>query len=216
MIINASLNEVEIEKLFRKLRLHRKVIEYTIVDNKEIILSICMYRTLLENDYKTSIEHQRRSNHNMKVIKKEVLKLLDVGVIYLIFDSEWVSPIQVVPKKGGMTIIKNEKNELIPTRIVTGWRMCIDYRKLNREIRKDHFPLPFIDRMLKRLAKHSYIFFIWMDILVSIKSPYILVTKKRLDVLVPMVLLLTEEYLSVFVTPPRLSNFTRHQSFLTR
>ena len=66
-----------------------------------------------------------------EVVKKEVMKLLDAGIIYPISDSKWVSPVQVVPKKGGMTVVKNDKNELIPTRIVTGWRMCIDYRRLN-------------------------------------------------------------------------------------
>jgi hypothetical protein len=96
-----------------------------------------------------------------EVVKKEVLKLLKAGVIYPVSNSEWVSPVQVVPKKGGMTVIHNEKNELIPQRMVTGWRMCIDYRKLNKANRKDHFPLPFIDEMLERLANHS--FFCYLD-----------------------------------------------------
>ena len=87
-----------------------------------------------------------------EVVRKEVLKLLEVGIIYPISDSKWVSPVQVVPKKGGMTMIYNEKNELIPTRTITGWRMCIDYRKLNTTTRKDHFPLPFMDQMLERLT----------------------------------------------------------------
>jgi hypothetical protein len=77
-----------------------------------------------------------------EVVKKEVLKLLIVGVIYLVSDSEWVSPVQVVPKKGGMTVVKNENNELIPQRTITGWQMCINYRKLNKATKKDHFPLP--------------------------------------------------------------------------
>jgi hypothetical protein len=85
-----------------------------------------------------------------------VLKLLKAGVIYPFSDSEWVSPIQVVPKKGGMTVIHNEINELIPQRTVTSWRMCIDYQKLNKTTQKDHFPLPFIDEMLERLANHSF------------------------------------------------------------
>jgi hypothetical protein len=67
----------------------------------------------------------------------------------------------VVPKKGGMTIIRNEKNELIPQQTITGWRMCIDYQKLNKATRKDHFPLHFIDEMLERLANHS--FFCYLD-----------------------------------------------------
>jgi hypothetical protein len=95
------------------------------------------------------------------VVKKEVLKLFKAGVIYPILDSEWVSPGQVVLKKGAMTVIHNEKNELIPQWTITGWRMCIDYRKLNKATRKDHFPLPFIDEMLDRLANHS--FFCYLD-----------------------------------------------------
>ena len=74
--------------------------------------------------------------------------------------SEWVSPVQVVPKKGGMTVVKNEKNELIPQRTITGWRMCINYRKLNKATKKDHFTLPFIDDMLERLANHPFSIFL--------------------------------------------------------
>ncbi|KAL4353214.1 hypothetical protein GQ457_06G012220 [Hibiscus cannabinus] len=93
------------------------------------------------------------------VVRKEILKWLEAGIIYPISDSEWVSPVQCVPKKGGITVISNEKNELIPTRTVTGWRVCMDYRKLNKATRKDHFPLPFIDQMLDRLAgKQFYCF----------------------------------------------------------
>ncbi|XP_019179609.1 PREDICTED: uncharacterized protein LOC109174831 [Ipomoea nil] len=104
---------------------------------------------------------QRRLNPNMKeVVRAEVLKLLDSGIIYPISDSKWVSPIHVVPKKSGITVVTNEKNELIPTRTVTGWRMCIDYRKLNAATKKDHFPLPFIDQMLERLAGHAYYCFL--------------------------------------------------------
>jgi hypothetical protein len=77
-----------------------------------------------------------------EVVKKEVLKLLKAGVIYSISDSEWVSPVLVVQKKGGMTIIHNEKNELIPQRTVTGWWMCINYQKLNKATQKDHFCYP--------------------------------------------------------------------------
>ncbi|KAM1441407.1 hypothetical protein ACFXTO_009525 [Malus domestica] len=96
----------------------------------------------------------------MEVVKKEIIKLLDYGVIYPISDSCWVSPVQVVPKKSGVTVVKNAEDELVPTRIQTGWRVCIDYRKLNNTTRKDHFPLPFIDQMLERLAGHSFYCFL--------------------------------------------------------
>ena len=89
------------------------------------------------------------------------MKLLDAGIIYAVPDSKWVAPVHVVPKKGGMTVIMNDKHELVPTRTVTGWRMCIDYRKLNAATRKDHYPLPFIDQMLERLARHSH--FCYLD-----------------------------------------------------
>ncbi|GJW29582.1 reverse transcriptase domain-containing protein [Tanacetum coccineum] len=69
-------------------------------------------------------------------------------------DSPWSSPVHCVPKKGGMTVVQNDDNELIPTRLVTGWRVCIDYRKLNDATRKDHFPLPFMDQMLERPMTH--------------------------------------------------------------
>nr|GFA28662.1 reverse transcriptase domain-containing protein [Tanacetum cinerariifolium] len=91
---------------------------------------------------------------------QEVEKLLDAGLIYPISDSPWVSPVHCVPKKGGFTVVKNEENELIPTRLVTGWRVCIDYRKLNEATRKDHFPLSFMDQMLERLAGNEYYCFL--------------------------------------------------------
>jgi hypothetical protein len=124
--------------------------------------SPCTHRIPMEQDHKPVCEHQRQLNNAMsEVVKKEVLKLLEGGVIYPIFDSEWVSPVQVVSKKGGMIVICNEKNELIPQRTVTGWQMCIDYRKINKATWKDHFPLPCIDVMLEMLAKHS--FFCYLD-----------------------------------------------------
>ncbi|GJT54057.1 reverse transcriptase domain-containing protein [Tanacetum coccineum] len=115
----------------------------------------------MEDDYKPTVQSQRRVNLKIhEVIKKEVLKLLDAGMIYLISDSPWVSPVHCVPKKGGITVVANEENGLIPTRLVTGWRVCIDYRKLNEASQKDHFPLPFMDQMLERLARNEFYCFL--------------------------------------------------------
>ncbi|GJY16924.1 reverse transcriptase domain-containing protein [Tanacetum coccineum] len=115
----------------------------------------------MEEDYKPTVQSQRRVNPKIhEVIKKEVIKLLDAGMIYPISDSPWVSPIHCVPKKGGITVVANEENELIPTRLVTGWRFCINYRKLNEATRKDHFPLPFMDQMLERLAGNEFYCFL--------------------------------------------------------
>nr|GEX53176.1 reverse transcriptase domain-containing protein [Tanacetum cinerariifolium] len=108
-----------------------------------------------------NVQSQRRFNPKIHdVIKKEVEKLLDAGLIYPISDSPWVSPVHCLPKKGGMTVIKNDENKLVPTRLVTGWRVCIDYRKLNEATRKDHFPLPFMDQMLEILAGNEYYCFL--------------------------------------------------------
>jgi hypothetical protein len=115
----------------------------------------------MEENAKSFREMQRRLNPNMKeVVKNEVTKLLDNGIIYPISDSKWVSPTQVIRKKSGVTVITNEKNELIPTRTITGWRMYIDYRKFNSMTRKDHFPLPFMDQILERIAGHEFYCFL--------------------------------------------------------
>ncbi|GKA49099.1 reverse transcriptase domain-containing protein [Tanacetum coccineum] len=108
-----------------------------------------------------TVQHQRRVNPKIHIVfKKEVEKLLDAGLIYPISDSPWVSPVHCVPKKGGFTIVENDENELILARLVTGWRVCIEYRKLNEATRKDHFPLPFMDQMLERLARNEYYCFL--------------------------------------------------------
>ena len=127
VIISAALTEAEKQKLQEILRKYKEAIAWSIEDLKGISPSICMHKILLNDNAKTSIEHQMRLNPVMKeVIRKEVLKWLIVGFIYAISDSSWVSPVHVVPKKGGFTVIRNEKNEMIPTRTVTGWKVCID------------------------------------------------------------------------------------------
>ena len=161
VIISASLTALEEEKLLRVLRDHKHALGWSLADLKGIRPSMCMHRILLEDGHKPTVEAQRRLNPTMKeVVRKEVLKWLDTGVIYPISDSAWVSPVQVVPKKGGTTVIRTENNILLPSRTVTGWRICIDYRKLNKATRKDHFPLPFLDQMLDRLAGHEYYCFL--------------------------------------------------------
>ncbi|CAN6552230.1 unnamed protein product [Malus baccata var. baccata] len=137
-------------------------IGWTLDDIKGISPTTCMHRILLDEGSKTSRDAQRQLNPPMmEVVKKEIIKLLDYGVIYPISDSRWVSPVQYVPKKSGVTVVTNAKNELVPTRIQTRWRVCIDYRKLNATTRKDHFLLPFIDQMLERLA--GYAFYCFLD-----------------------------------------------------
>ncbi|KAM2767000.1 hypothetical protein COP1_022850 [Malus domestica] len=161
VIVSSSLTALEEEKLIRVLKEHKTAIGWTLADIKGISPTTCMHRIFLEEGAKPTREAQRRLNPPMmEVVKNEIIKLLDCGVIYPISDSRWVSPVQVVPKKSGVTVVKNAKDELVPTRIQTGWRVCIDYRKLNNTTRKDHFPLPFIDQMLERLAGHSFYCFL--------------------------------------------------------
>ena len=110
---------------------------------------------------KLVVDHQRRLNPKMKeVVRNEILKILEEGIIYPIADSIWESPVHCVPKKGGITVVPNDKNEFIPQRIVTGYRMVIDFGKLNKTTRKDHYPLPFVDQMLERLSKHTHFYFL--------------------------------------------------------
>ena len=93
-----------------------------------------------------------------EVVRGEVLKLLQAGIIYPISDSLWVSPTQVV--KSGITVIQNEKGEEVSTRLTSGWKVCIDYRKLNSVTRNDHFPLPFMDQVLERVLGHPFYCFL--------------------------------------------------------
>ena len=161
VIISSSLELNQENQLLEILKTHRNALGWTIADIKGISPLICTHRIHLEEDVKPSRQPQRRLNPIMKeVVKKKVLKLLDVGVIYPITDSKWVSPTQVVPKKSGVTVVANENNELILTRVTSGWRVCIDYRKLNAGTRKDHFPLPFVDQMLERVVGHEFYCFL--------------------------------------------------------
>ncbi|GJS10186.1 reverse transcriptase domain-containing protein [Tanacetum coccineum] len=161
VIISKDLSQDEKTSLINVLKNRKQAIAWKLSDIRGIDPEFCSHKILLEDDYEPSVQHQRRVNPKIHdVIKKEVEKLLDAGLIYPISDSPWVSPVHCVPKKGGMTVVKNEENELVPTRLVTGWRVCIDYRKLNEATCKDHFPLPFMDQMLERLAGNEFYCFL--------------------------------------------------------
>ncbi|XP_058223003.1 uncharacterized protein LOC131332724 [Rhododendron vialii] len=160
-VISSLLDEHQESQLLKVLKRRTKAIGWPIADIQGIDPSLCTQHIYLEDDVKPSRQPQCRLNPIMKeVVKAEVLKLLDVGIIYPITDSKWVSPIQVVPKKSGVTMVANADNELVPTRVTTCWRVCIDYRKLNSCTRKDHFPLPFIDQIQERVAGHAFYCFL--------------------------------------------------------
>nr|GEU86482.1 reverse transcriptase domain-containing protein [Tanacetum cinerariifolium] len=162
VIISKDLKVDEKEALLKVLKSHKKAISWKITDIKGIDPRFCTHKILMEEDYKPTVQSQRRVNPKIhEVINKEVIKLLDAGMIYPISNSPCVSPIHCVPKKGGITVVENENNELIPTRLVIGWRVCIDYRKLDDATRKDHFSLPFMDQMLERLTRNEFYCFLY-------------------------------------------------------
>ncbi|GJU35652.1 reverse transcriptase domain-containing protein [Tanacetum coccineum] len=161
VIIAKGLKNNEKDALLKVLKSHKWAIAWKITDIKGINPRFCAHKILMEDDYKPTVQSQRRVNPKIhEVLKNEVLKLLDADMIYPISNSPWVSPVYCVPKKGGITVVANEENQLIPTRLVTGWRVCIDYRKLNEATRKDHFPLPFMDQMIERLAGNEFYCFL--------------------------------------------------------
>ncbi|GJR02124.1 reverse transcriptase domain-containing protein [Tanacetum coccineum] len=129
VIIAKGLKDVEKEALLKVLKSHKRAIAWKITDIKGIDPRFCTHKILMEDDYKPTVQSQRRVNPK-------------------------------IHEKGGITVVANEENELILTRLVTGWRVCIDYRKLNEATRKDHFPLPFMDQMLERLARNEFYCFL--------------------------------------------------------
>ncbi|XP_022866974.1 uncharacterized protein LOC111386743 [Olea europaea var. sylvestris] len=124
VIIAKNLTTPQENRLIRVLKEHKIAIGWTIADIKGISPAMGMHRILLEDEAKPSREAQRRLNPPMmEVVKKEILKLLDIGVIFPISDSKWVSSVQVVPKKSGITVVTNEENELVPTQVQMGWKV---------------------------------------------------------------------------------------------
>ncbi|GKB00189.1 reverse transcriptase domain-containing protein, partial [Tanacetum coccineum] len=127
IIIAKDLSIEEKAALIKVLKSRKRAVAWKLSDIKGINPKFYTHKILMEDDYKPEVQHQRWVNPKIHdVIKKEVEKLLDAGLIYPISDSPWVSPVHCVPKKGGFTIVANDENELIPTRLVTGWRIPID------------------------------------------------------------------------------------------
>ncbi|GJS68580.1 reverse transcriptase domain-containing protein [Tanacetum coccineum] len=121
VIISKDLKDEEKSALMKVLKSYKRALAWQLFDIKGINPEFCTHKILIEDDFKPAVQHQRRVNPKIhEVIKKEVLKLLDAGLIYPISDSPWVSPVHCVPKKGGFTIVENDENELIPTRLVMG------------------------------------------------------------------------------------------------
>ncbi|GKB77834.1 reverse transcriptase domain-containing protein [Tanacetum coccineum] len=133
VIISPQLSKESKSKLVFVLKKHKQSFSCKMTDIPGICPSFCKHKIQLLDDKKPVVQKQR---------------------------SPWVSLIRCVPKKGGITVVTNENDELVPTRTVTGWRVCIDYRKLNEATAKDHFPLPFMDQMLERLAGNKYFCFL--------------------------------------------------------
>nr|CAN67576.1 hypothetical protein VITISV_025810 [Vitis vinifera] len=161
VVISSSLTSHQENCLMEVLKRCKKAIGWQISDLKGISPLVCTHHIYMEEEAKLICQLQRRLNpHLQEVVRAEVLKLLQAEIIYPISNSPWVSPTQVVPKKLGITVVQNEKGEEITTRLTSGWRVCIDYRKLNAVTRKDHFPLPFIDQVLERVSGHPFYCFL--------------------------------------------------------
>nr|GFA11836.1 reverse transcriptase domain-containing protein [Tanacetum cinerariifolium] len=161
VIISSKLSTQNKNKLVSVLKKHKEAFAWETIDILGICPSFCKHEIQLLDDKKPVIQKQRRLNPNMQeVVKKEIVKLLDTDIIYPATDSPWVSRIHCVLKKGGITVVTNKNDELVPTRIVMGWRVCIDYHKLNEATVKGHFRLLFMDQMLERLVGNKYFCFL--------------------------------------------------------
>ncbi|RDX91067.1 hypothetical protein CR513_26994, partial [Mucuna pruriens] len=157
VIIANNLSREQEEKLLEVHRKHKKAIGWTLAYLSGINPSKCMQKILLEEDARPVRQQQQRLNLTLlHVVKKEVTKPLIVGIIYSILDRQRVSPVQVVPKKSKMMVIKNPQDEMMLAKIQNNWRVCFDYRKLNQATRNDHFPLLFVNQVLEKLVdSHS-------------------------------------------------------------
>jgi hypothetical protein len=141
--INPDLSSIETRRLMKLLIEHKEAFSWDYMDMKGISSKLCTHHIYIKEDCRPICQPQRRMNPNLKeIVKEELQKLLNVRFIYPISDSEWVSPLVIVPKKNGK------------------WRVCVDYRALNKATQKDHFPLPFIDQVLDNLAGKKFFSFL--------------------------------------------------------
>nr|GEW26030.1 reverse transcriptase domain-containing protein [Tanacetum cinerariifolium] len=148
VIIAKDLSVEEKTALITVLKSHKRAIAWKLSDIKGINPEFCTHKILMEEDFKPAVQHQRRINPKIHDVNKQ---------------------------EGVFTVVENEDNELIPTDLVMGWRVCIDYHKLNEATRKDHFPLPFMDQMLERLTWNQYYYFLdgfsgYFQILIDLKD----------------------------------------------
>ena len=200
VVISSLLTTSQEHNLMHLLKRNKQALGWKISDLKGINPKICTHHISLEKESKAVRQPQRRLNpHLPEVVRIEVLKLLQVGIIYPISDSTWVSPTQVVPKKSRVTTVKNEKGEELSTRLTTGWRVCIDYRRLNEVTRKDHFPLSFIDQLLERVSGHP--FYCFLDEYSGYFQIEIAPDQEKTLLLVHLAHMLTGGCLLVFATP---------------
>ena len=161
VIISSQLDQDQEERLLAVLRGRKEAIGWKLTNLKGIDPSLCTHRIFLEEDSRPSREAQRQLNPKVwDAIKDEILKWLNACIIYPISDSPWVSPVHVVPKKVGINVTTNDKGEELQTHLLTKWRVCIDYRKLNAASKHDHFPLPFIDQILDKLSGQGFYCFL--------------------------------------------------------
>ena len=160
-MISSLLNASQENSLLDILRKCKQAIGLKFSDLKGISLLVCNHHIYIEEEAKKVRQPQRQLNpHMQEVMRTEVLKIATASIIYPISDSPWVSPTQVVPKKSGVTTVQSERGEDVTTCLTTGWRVCIDYKRLNAMTRKDHFPLPFIDQLLERVSVHPFYCFL--------------------------------------------------------
>nr|GEU82942.1 hypothetical protein [Tanacetum cinerariifolium] len=168
-----TTKDLSVEKkaaLIAVLKSQKRAIAWKLSDIKGIDPEFYTHKILMEEDFEPAVQHQRRVNPKIHdVIKQKVIKLLEAGLIYLISDSPWVSPVHYVPKKGGFMVVENEYNELISTRLVTGWRRCMmaifhDMIEKTMEVFMDDFSvfgnsfqicLSYLKRMLKRCKDNN-------------------------------------------------------------